>query len=146
MQNLSSKSIFFTELKNNRLVKNGGQKRKVRYRTFSAFLIMNTYLFTAYILEHSLNNECSIVCKILYEFRILNRELECYLTSSCNGIGPAPFSMLNLDLLGKIFDSQIIGKFANFLIVQLGYNRTSARDLQLISTVDLFITRPTDSL
>ena len=39
MQNLSSKSIFFTELKNNRLVKNGGQKRKVRYRAFSAFLI-----------------------------------------------------------------------------------------------------------
>ena len=39
MQNLSSKSIFFTELKNNRLVKNGGQKRKDRYRAFSTFLI-----------------------------------------------------------------------------------------------------------
>ena len=39
MQNLSSKSNFFTELKNNRLVKNGGQEREDRYRAFSTFLI-----------------------------------------------------------------------------------------------------------
>ena len=65
-------------------------------------LMRNTLQRILQTIEHSLNNECSIVCKILYEFRILNRELECYLSSSCNGIEPAPFSMLNLDLLVKI--------------------------------------------
>ena len=39
LQNLSGKSDFFTESKNNRLVENDGQKHKVRYRAFSDFLI-----------------------------------------------------------------------------------------------------------
>ena len=54
--------------------------------------------------------------------------------------------MLNLDLLGKTFDYQNYLQICKLPNVQLGYNRTSARDFQLVSTVDLFITRPTDSL
>ena len=67
--------------------------------------IGNSYTHEKYIAKDFVNNRALFNEKRfpLYEFRILNRGLECYLSSSCNGIEPAPFSMLNLDLLGKIF-------------------------------------------
>ena len=81
------------------------QNKQKGYWNKRVFLtIGNSYTHEKYIAKDFVNNRALFNEKRfpLYEFRILNRGLECYLSSSCNGIELAPFSMLNLDLLGKI--------------------------------------------